>query len=100
MSVSTQQPCRSSVRVLESRPLTLSFGISPALVTPFARDGVDVERLARHTQDCLERGCRTATVFGTTGEGPSVAAADRDRVAQALIDSGIPAARLVEGVIA
>ena len=80
--------------------MALSFGISPALVTPFAGGGVDVNRLARHTQDCLDRGCRTATVFGTTGEGPSVGAAERERVSQALIGSSIPAARLVEGVIA
>jgi 4-hydroxy-tetrahydrodipicolinate synthase len=80
--------------------LPLSFGISPALVTPFSERGVDVPRLAGHTEDCLARGCRTATLFGTTGEGPSVGAGERDRAATALVDLGIPAERLVEGVIA
>jgi 4-hydroxy-tetrahydrodipicolinate synthase len=80
--------------------LSLSFGISPALVTPFAGGGVDVQRLADHAKDCLARGCRTATVFGTTGEGPSVGAAERDRVASELIGLGIPAAQLVEGILA
>jgi 4-hydroxy-tetrahydrodipicolinate synthase len=80
--------------------LALNFGISPALVTPFTVDGVDVRRLADHTQDCLDRGCRTATVFGTTGEGPSVSALDRDRVAGELVSMGLAAGRLVEGVIA
>jgi 4-hydroxy-tetrahydrodipicolinate synthase len=80
--------------------LSLSFGISPALVTPFSERGVDVSRLAGHTEDCLARGCRTATLFGTTGEGPSVGAGERDRAAAALVDLGIPADRLVEGVIA
>ena len=61
--------------------MSLSFGISPALVTPFAGGSVDVRRLADHAKDCLARGCRTATVFGTTGEGPSVGAVERDRVA-------------------
>jgi len=80
--------------------LSLRFGISPALVTPFSAGKVDVHRLARHMKDCLARGCRTGTIFGTTGEGPSVAAAERDRVADELIGLGIPAERLVEGVIA
>ena len=80
--------------------MSLSFGISPALVTPFSGSGVDVRRLAEHARDCLARGCRTATIFGTTGEGPSVGAGERDRVATELIGLGIPAAQLVEGVIA
>jgi len=70
-------------------------------VTPFAPDGrVDVARLRDHALDCLDRGCRSATVFGTTGEGASVAAAERDAVATALVADGIAAERLVEGVIA
>jgi len=80
--------------------LALNFGISPALVTPFSQAGVDVQRLSAHALDCLERGCRTATIFGTTGEGPSVGAVERERVAVALVESGLPVARLVEGVIA
>lgn len=80
--------------------MSLRFGISTALVSPFAADRVDVPRLARHADDCLRRGCRSATLFGTTGEGPSVEAGERDRVATELIALGIPATRLVEGVIA
>lgn len=80
--------------------MSLSFGISPALVTPFVEDKVDIQRLAAHVKDCLRRGCRTATIFGTTGEGPSVGAAERERVASGLVGLGIPAERLVEGVIA
>jgi 4-hydroxy-tetrahydrodipicolinate synthase len=81
-------------------PLPLSFGISPALVTPISQGGVDVRRLADLATDCLARGCRTATVFGTTGEGPSFDAATRDRVAAEIIDLGIAPNQLVEGVIA
>jgi 4-hydroxy-tetrahydrodipicolinate synthase len=80
--------------------LSLSFGISPALVTPFSQGGVDVQRLADHAKDCLARGCRTATVFGTTGEGPSVSASERYRVTAELIDLGIAADQLVAGIIA
>lgn len=80
--------------------MSLSFGISPALVTPFVAGKVDVHRLANHAKDCLSRGCRSATIFGTTGEGPSVGAAERERVANELIGLGFPANQLVEGVIA
>ena len=80
--------------------MSLSFGISPALVTPFVAGKVDVHRLANHAKDCLSRGCRSATIFGTTGEGPSVGAVERDRVANELIGLGFPANQLVEGVIA
>ena len=68
--------------------MTLNFGISPALVTPFESSGVDVQRLADHAQNCLDRGCSTATIFGTTGEGPSVGAEERDRVAARRYDRG------------
>ncbi|WP_262031661.1 dihydrodipicolinate synthase family protein [Microvirga sp. Mcv34] len=80
--------------------MSLSFGISPALVTPFLDGKVDVHRLIKHAKDCLSRGCRTATLFGTTGEGPSVGAMERDRIASEIIHLGIPADRLVEGVLA
>src|SRR5918993_4149560 len=100
MSVSTQRRSFVVYRSQREALLSLSFGISPALVTPFARGGVDVRRLADHAKDCLERGCRTATIFGTTGEGPSIGAAERDRVAASLVGMGVGADRLVEGVIA
>jgi 4-hydroxy-tetrahydrodipicolinate synthase len=77
------------------------FGISPALATPFAADGsVDVPRLGAHIADLVSRGCKSATVFGTTGEGPSVGAAERERTAASLVAAGLPARQLVEGVIA
>jgi 4-hydroxy-tetrahydrodipicolinate synthase len=77
------------------------FGISPALVTPLTEDGyVDVPQLAAHADDLLGRGCSTATIFGTTGEGPSFSLSERDRTAAALIAEGFPAERLVEGIIA
>ena len=77
--------------------MSLSFGISPALVTPFSDGRVDVQRLASHANDCLARGCRTATIFGTTGEGPSVGAIERERVTVDLISLGIPAITLDSG---
>lgn len=77
------------------------FGISPALATPLARDGsVHIGALAAHASDLLSRGCASATIFGTTGEGPSFGVGERERTANELIAAGIPAGKLVEGVIA
>jgi 4-hydroxy-tetrahydrodipicolinate synthase len=100
MLVSTQQLLGRAPKLPPEAPLSLSFGISPALVTPFVNGKVDVHRLAAHAKDCLARGCRTATLFGTTGEGPSIGANERERVANAIVNLGIPAEKLVEGVIA
>jgi 4-hydroxy-tetrahydrodipicolinate synthase len=100
MLVSTQHLLGQEPKLLLEALLSLSFGISPALVTPFLDGKVDVHRLAAHAKDCLARGCRTATLFGTTGEGPSVGAAERERVANEVVGLGIPAEKLVEGVIA
>ncbi len=80
--------------------MALSFGISPALVTPFSPAGVDVDRLFDHAKGLLARGCRSVTVFGTTGEGPSVGAEERERVAAELVRRGLKPEELVEGVIA
>jgi 4-hydroxy-tetrahydrodipicolinate synthase len=100
MLVSTQQLLGRAPKLFPEAPLSLSFGISPALVTPFMNGKVDVHRLASHAKDCLARGCRTATLFGTTGEGPSVGANEREHVTSDMVSLGIPAGKLVEGVIA
>lgn len=75
------------------------FGLSCALVTPFREDGsVDLDRFARHTAGVLERGCDTATLYGTTGEGAALSARDRDLMAGAVLGRGVPAGRLYAGV--
>jgi len=77
------------------------FGVSPALTTPFGENGgIDVARLSAHIDDLLGRGCNSVTLFGTTGEGPSVGVEERDRVAARIVASGVPASQLIEGVIA
>ena len=81
-------------------PARENFGISPALSTPFGGDGrVDTARLHAHAADLIRRGCQSVTVFGTTGEGPSVGLAERHRAIDALIAAGIPAGKIVSGII-
>jgi len=54
------------------------FGISAALTTPFNdSEVVDFRRLEKHIRRLGASGCRSFTLFGTTGEGPSVSAGMR-----------------------
>jgi 4-hydroxy-tetrahydrodipicolinate synthase len=65
------------------------FGISAALVTPFDADGsVDTARLRGHIAAVLADGCASVTLFGTTGEGASVARDARLGCLRAMIDAG------------
>lgn len=76
------------------------FGISAALLTPFAADGaIDAPRLARHARDLLARGVRSVTLFGTTGEGASVGLGEREAGLAALLgEAGIAPDRIVLGL--
>ncbi|MDK9698255.1 MAG: dihydrodipicolinate synthase family protein [Siculibacillus sp.] len=75
------------------------FGLSAALTTPFDEEGrIDLHRLVGHARRCLDRGCDSVTLFGTTGEGASIAADERVAVFEALIAGGVAPGRLVVGV--
>ncbi|MGL4291293.1 MAG: dihydrodipicolinate synthase family protein [Phreatobacter sp.] len=81
---------------------TSRFGLSCAIATPFGTDGaIDRTRLAAHATDLLARGCDGITVFGTTGEGPSIGLAEREASFGTLATAGIPlGGRVVAGVMA
>jgi 4-hydroxy-tetrahydrodipicolinate synthase len=74
------------------------FGIAAALTTPFAGDSIDVERLCRHAIGSLNRGCDRITLFGTTGEGPSIGFGERRPVLGALRAHGVGGEKLSLGV--
>lgn len=72
------------------------FGISAALTTPFLPDGsVDVVRLNNHIKTVLSESCTSVTLFGTTGEGASVAANTRLETLRAAVDAQIDPVNLV-----
>lgn len=76
-------------------------GIGAASVTPLSADlSVDRPRLNGHVRRLLADGCDFVSVFGSTGEGPSLTVEDRVGATASLIDKGIPAERLVPAVIA
>lgn len=78
------------------------FGLSVALATPFAEDrSIDLPRLVAHARQSLADGCDSLTAFGTTGEGASLGANERQRALGALVGAGIdPRTQLVVGIAA
>jgi 4-hydroxy-tetrahydrodipicolinate synthase len=80
---------------------SVGFGLSCALTTPFAADGaLDLPRFAAHAGWCLDQGCASVTVFGTTGEGASLGLSARQQAIGALKAYGIDLHRQVVGGVA
>lgn len=90
----------SAVAGLQPRAPADRFGLSCASITPFTAAGaVDDARLVAHLQRCLAEGCSSFTLFGTTGEGPSVDRRERERALHAVL-ARLPAAQALVGVMA
>ncbi|RCS24849.1 dihydrodipicolinate synthase family protein [Phyllobacterium salinisoli] len=77
------------------------FGLSVALATPFNRDGsIDLVRLGDHAAVCLEGGCDSITVFGTTGEGASIGADERGQMLDHISRTAIKPGQIVTCIAA
>ena len=78
------------------------FGLSCALALPIDSDlTIDHSRLLAHARWCLDAGCSSLTVFGTTGEGASVSLTERRQILGTLSSAGIdPSRQIVGGVSA
>lgn len=75
------------------------FGISAAVATPFNIDfTIDDGLLALHARRLLEEGCSSITLFGTTGEGPSIAMRERAAAHEVVLRSGIQGEQIVMGI--
>ncbi len=76
-----------------------TFGLASATLTPFRADGsIDVELLKAHTNWLLENGCDWISLFGTTGEGPSIHQSERQIAIAFLNDHGFDFSKCVMGV--
>lgn len=66
--------------------MSAAAGTIPALVTPFARGGEDVDLglLEAHVAWLHDRGIACVAPLGTNGEGPSLSVAERQRVIERL----------------
>ena len=79
--------------------VSTQFGIFAAMTTPFRDDGaIDMGKLVAQAHACIAAGCTGISTFGTTGEGPSIGAAERRLVLDALRAGGIEGARIVPGI--
>ncbi|MEN5082918.1 dihydrodipicolinate synthase family protein [Bosea sp. TWI1241] len=78
------------------------FGLSCAITTPMGRDGaVDLRRLVDHARHVLANGCDSITLFGTTGEGASLGATERNAMLGAVAGAGLdPSRQLHVGIAA
>jgi len=85
----------------QPNPRAALFGIFAALVTPFRADGsIDLPRAVAHGHSTLARGANGLTLFGTTGEGASIAASERAALMGALLGSGIAPEQLTVAIVA
>ncbi len=73
-------------------------GVLVPALTPFGRDlAPDAAKLARYCRWLLDRGANGLAVFGTTGEANSLSLGERRSLLESVIDSGVPADRLMPG---
>lgn len=78
-------------------PLPTGLLVPP--LTPFLPDGaVDPVRFVAHAEALLDAGVDGLCPFGTTGEGTSLSAAEKEALLDALLASGVPADRLIPGI--
>src|SRR5512137_2243352 len=77
-------------------PARLSGVLAP-VVTPFDTDRApDAARLARHCRWLIDQGVGLA-VFGTNSEANSMSVAEKIPLLDALVDAGLPPARMMPG---
>jgi 4-hydroxy-tetrahydrodipicolinate synthase len=73
-------------------------GVGAAMITLFTADGaIDAPAMARLGRWLLDNGCDFLLLFGTTGEGPSLSAAERIDALRVIMAEGIPPNRIVAG---
>ncbi|MFH1943684.1 MAG: dihydrodipicolinate synthase family protein [bacterium] len=73
-------------------------GVYAASLTPMKKDlSVDHDRLAAHCRWLLQNGCDGLVILGTTGEANSLSVTERIDLIETLVESGLPAHRLIVG---
>jgi 4-hydroxy-tetrahydrodipicolinate synthase len=73
-------------------------GVLAPVVTPFGPDyAPDADRFVRHCRWLLDQGCAGLAVFGTNSEANSMSVEEKIELLDALVASGIPAAKLMPG---
>jgi 4-hydroxy-tetrahydrodipicolinate synthase len=73
-------------------------GILAPVLTPFdAQLDPDPARFTRFCRALLDDGCAALAPFGTTSEANSLSVDERESLLEALLEAGVPAAKLIPG---
>src|SRR3954462_5003065 len=73
-------------------------GVLAPVLTPFDSNlNPEPSLFLRHCRALLEEGCSALAPFGTTSEANSLSVEERETLLAALLEAGIPAAKLVPG---
>lgn len=73
-------------------------GVGAAMITLFRDNGaIDAPAMARLGRWLLANGCDFLLLFGTTGEGPSLSAAERIEALKVMTAEGLPPGKIVAG---
>jgi 4-hydroxy-tetrahydrodipicolinate synthase len=73
-------------------------GVLAPVVTPFTKElAPDPQRFVRHCKWLLSHGCSGLAVFGTNSEANSLSAEERMMLLEELVQSGVPAEKLMPG---
>jgi 4-hydroxy-tetrahydrodipicolinate synthase len=73
-------------------------GVLAPVVTPFTKElAPDAQRFLRHCKWLLAHGCSGLAVFGTNSEANSLSAEERMMLLEELVQSGVPAEKLMPG---
>ena len=76
------------------------FGLSVALTTPFSQGGaIDSDLMVSHSKRVLQNGANCITLFGTTGEGTSLAQTERRKILKTLINADILPNQIIAAVM-
>ena len=91
----TRSNQRTAQEAMASSPLN---GVFAAVLTPIDDDGqCDTAHFADHCRWLIDDGCHGVSLFGTTGEGPAFTARERKQGLEAVLASGVPAAKILPG---
>jgi 4-hydroxy-tetrahydrodipicolinate synthase len=81
--------------------LSRKFGLSVALTTPFDTNGdIAIGPMIKQAELSLASGCSSVTLFGTTGEGSSIGAQEREQALNAFLEAGIIPNHIIVGLMA
>lgn len=73
-------------------------GVLVPVVTPFKSDFTpDIDRFVAICNACLAQGADGLAIFGTTSEANSTSLTQRENMLDALLEAGVPAAKLMPG---